>query len=199
MDSNSKLPVTVLFTIALLTGFISIAYTQSVHAMSIDPNGLPGIADNPAFDLLKGKGIKGDTKTTGSAAALSGPKDSNGDKVNKGDIAVPNSLSQAEKGMKFGHLTVKVHTVDSFNQLEPIQSSDFTVSVSGNQQSPDTFPGSESGTDVKVGFGNYQVTEDVPDNSNIGGGHMSIHFSQDCSGTMHNGEDKTCTITNTIR
>ena len=144
MDSNSKLPVTVLFTIALLTGFISVAYTQSVHAMSIDPNGLPGIADNPAFDLLKGKGIKDDTKATGPAA-LSGPKDSNGDKVNKGDIAVPNSLSQAEKGMKFGHLTVKVHTVDSFNQLEPIQSSDFTVSVSGNQQSPDTFSGSESG------------------------------------------------------
>jgi hypothetical protein len=198
MDSNSKLPVTVLFTIALLTGFISVAYTQSVHAMSIDPNGLPGIADNPAFDLLKGKGIKGDTKTTGPAA-LSGPKDSNGDKVNKGDTTVPDSLSQAGKGMKFGHLTVKVHTVDSFNQLEPIQSSDFTVSVSGNQQSPDTFSGSESGTDVKVGFGNYQVTEDVPNNSNTGEGHMSIHFSQDCSGIMHVNEDKTCTITNTIR
>ena len=98
MDSNSKLPVTVLFTIALLTGFISVAYTQSVHAMSIDPNGLPGIADNPAFDLLKGKGIKGDTKTTGSTA-LSGPKDSNGDKVNKGATAVPDSLaSESGKG-----------------------------------------------------------------------------------------------------
>ena len=199
MDSNSKLPVTVLFTIALLTGFISVAYIQSVHALSIDPNGLPGIADNPAFDLLKGKNIKGDTKTTKSAAALSGPKDSNGDIVNKGDTSVPNLLSQAGKGMKFGHLTVKVHTVDSFNQLEPIQSSDFTVSVSGNQQSPDTFSGSESGTDVKVGFGNYQVTEDVPNISNTGDGHMSIHFSQDCSGIMHNSEDKTCTITNAIR
>jgi hypothetical protein len=198
MDSNSKLPVTVLFTIALLTGFIFVAYTQSVHALSINLNGLPGIADNPAFDLLKGNGIKGDTKTTKSAA-LSGPEDSNGDKVNKGDTTVPDSSSQAGKGMKFGHLTVKVHTVDSFNQLEPIQSSDFTVSVNGNQQSPDTFSGSESGTDVKLGFGNYQVTEDVPDNSNTGEGHMSIHFSQDCSGIMHNSEDKTCTITNTIR
>ncbi len=198
MDSNSKLPVTVLFTIALLTGFISVVYTQSIQALSIDPNGLPGIAENPAFDLLKGNGFKGDTKATESAV-LSGPKDSNGDKVNKGDTVIPGSLSLAGKGMKFGHLAVKVHTVDSFNQLEPIQSSDFTVSVSGNQQSPDTFPGSESGTSVKIGFGNYQVTEDIPNNPNTGDGHMSIHFSQDCSGLMHINEDKTCTITNTIR
>jgi hypothetical protein len=198
MDSNIKLPVIVSFTIALLTGFISVAYTQSVHALSIDPNGLPGISENPAFDLLKGNGVKGDTKATESTA-LSGPKDFNRDKGNKGDTVVPGSLSSAGKGMKFGYLTVKVHTVDSFNQLEPIQSSDFTVSVSGNQQSPDTFPGSESGTDVKVGFGNYQVTQDIPNNSNTGEGHMSVHFSQDCSGLMHINDDKTCTITNTIR
>ena len=64
---------------------------------------------------------------------------------------------------------------------------------------PIHFLDQSQGTDVKVGFGNYQVTEDVPDNSNTGEGHMSIHFSQDCSGIMHINEDKTCTITNTIR
>jgi hypothetical protein len=93
-----------------------------------------------------------------------------------------------------------VHTQDFFDQAEgnQIHSSDFTIHVSGNQQSPDTFPGSEEGTDVKVGAGNYQVTEDLPDNPNAGGGHTSTKFSQDCSEVMHNKEDKTCIITNTI-
>jgi hypothetical protein len=40
-----------------------------------------------------------------------------------------------------------------------IQSSDFIVHVSGNQQSPDTFQGSEDGTDVTIGFGSYSVSE----------------------------------------
>jgi hypothetical protein len=72
------------------------------------------------------------------------------------------------------------------------------VHVSGSQQSKDTFSGSETGTDVKVRTGNYQVTEDIPEKHNIADGDMNIHFSQDRSGIMHNNEDKTCKITNTI-
>ena len=37
--------------------------------------------------------------------------------------------------------------------------SDYTIHVDGNNQSPDTFPGSEDGTDVTIGFGSYSVSE----------------------------------------
>jgi hypothetical protein len=76
-----------------------------------------------------------------------------------------------------------------------VQTSDFTVHVSGFQQSPDTFPGSEEVTDVKIGAGNYQVTEEPP---NRALSHIRTTFSQDCSGVIHSNEDKTCTINNTI-
>jgi hypothetical protein len=104
------------------------------------------------------------------------------------------------KDTKFGHLTVIVNTIDLFNLFKQTKSSDFTVNVNGKQQSPDTFPGSESGTKVKVGVGGYQVTEDLPEKiSDIGKGDANVLFSQDCSGIMHNNEDKTCKITNTIQ
>jgi len=56
-----------------------------------------------------------------------------------------------------------------------------------------------NGTDVKVGFGRYQVSEDIPDSPLLQDGHFVAHFSKDCSGVIHPNEVKTCTITNTIR
>ena len=61
--------------------------------------------------------------------------------------------------------------------------------VSGNQQSLDIFPGSESDNEVKAGIWNYQVTEYVPEKHSFEDGDMSIHFSQDCPGIMHNNEE----------
>ena len=80
----------------------------------------------------------------------------------------------------------------------PIRSSDFTIHVSGNHLSPTKFQGSEAGTDVKVGAGNYMVTEDMPDNLSVKNGDVNVHFSQNCLGDIQNNEDKTCTITNTL-
>jgi hypothetical protein len=65
----------------------------------------------------------------------------------------------------------------------------------------DTFPGSETGTDVTLGFGSYQVTEVIPGAgsglSNLNS--YSAQFSTDCSGVIHPGETKTCTITNVFQ
>jgi hypothetical protein len=74
------------------------------------------------------------------------------------------------------------------------KASDFTMHVSGNHQSPDTFPGSETGTDVTLGFGSYQVTEKIP--NTIQDIHITELFSTDCSGVIHPDETKTCTVTN---
>ncbi len=74
-------------------------------------------------------------------------------------------------------------------------SSDFGVSVSGQffDAMPSNFGGSETGTNVKVGIGEYSVTESPPDP------HFDVSYSSDCTGTMRQGEIKVCTITNTYR
>jgi hypothetical protein len=77
------------------------------------------------------------------------------------------------------------------------QASDFIIHVSGNHQSPDTFPGSETGTDITLGFGSYQVTEVPPCNPSTNCQYEAA-LSPDCSGVIHPDETKTCTVTNTF-
>jgi hypothetical protein len=68
--------------------------------------------------------------------------------------------------------------------------------VDGNNQSPDTSPGSEDGTEVTLGFGSYSVSETPsPDVSHH---YAGAQFSEDCKGVIHPGETKTCTFTNTF-
>jgi hypothetical protein len=67
--------------------------------------------------------------------------------------------------------------------------SDFTITVHGNNPSPSSFPGSPSGTAVKLQMGMYSVTETGPS------GYNST-LSGDCSGGMMSVETKNCTITN---
>ena len=69
-------------------------------------------------------------------------------------------------------------------------SGDFTMNVTGTNVTPNDFPGQESpGTTVTLDAGSYSVTETGPF------GYASS-FSADCSGTIANGETKTCTVTN---
>lgn len=101
----------------------------------------------------------------------------------------------------FGHLIVIKHVIN-INCNPAIgcvnaKASDFTIHVSGNHQSPDTFPGSEIGTHVTLGFGRYQVTEEIPQNTVLSQ-HTSTQYSQGCSDVIHPDETKTCTITNTF-
>ena len=67
--------------------------------------------------------------------------------------------------------------------------SDFIITVHGNNPSPSSFPGSSSGTAVKLEMGMYSVTETGPS------GYNST-LSGDCSGGMMSVETKNCTITN---
>ncbi len=68
--------------------------------------------------------------------------------------------------------------------------SDFTLDSSGTDDAPDDFPGEEvPGTTVTLDAGTYHVTETGPSG-------YSASYSADCSGTIANGETKTCTVTN---
>jgi Prealbumin-like fold domain len=67
--------------------------------------------------------------------------------------------------------------------------SDFRITVHGNNPSPSSFPGSSSGTAVKLQMGMYSVTEAGPSSYNS-------TLLGDCSGGMMSVETKNCTIKN---
>ncbi|HEX6701899.1 MAG TPA: hypothetical protein VF101_14325, partial [Gaiellaceae bacterium] len=72
----------------------------------------------------------------------------------------------------------------------PKSANDFTLNVSGSSPSPSSFAGAESpGTTVAINAGSYSVTE---------GAHTGYadSYSSDCTGTLHVGDEKTCTVTN---
>ena len=66
---------------------------------------------------------------------------------------------------------------------------DFTLDSGGANDSPDDFAGSEAGTTVTLDAGSYSVSETGPSG-------YSASYSSDCSGSIANGEEKTCTVTN---
>ena len=66
----------------------------------------------------------------------------------------------------------------------------YTISVFGNNPNPRTFKGSEAGTNVTLGQGNYNAT--APEVSTF----YAEDFSPDCSGVINAGETKRCIITN---
>ncbi len=68
-------------------------------------------------------------------------------------------------------------------------SSDFTMSVTGTNPSPSSFAGDDEGTVVTLDAGQYSVGEDGPSG-------YGASYSEDCSGTIANGESRTCEVTN---
>src|SRR4029078_2442495 len=66
----------------------------------------------------------------------------------------------------------------------------FSLDSGGANDSPDNFAGAESpGTEVTLDGGAYNVTETGPSG-------YPASFSADCSGSIGNGQTKTCTVTN---
>jgi hypothetical protein len=128
-----------------------------------------------------------------------GPQGDTGATGPQGVLGAEGPQGPPGQGVLFGHLIVIKH-VDNRNQspdgVGTAVASDFIIHVSGNHQSPDTFPGSETGTDVTLGFGSYQVTEVAPCQGTLN--CYEAAFSPDCSGVIHPDETKTCTITNTF-
>lgn len=71
------------------------------------------------------------------------------------------------------------------------ESGDFTISVTGGNPSPSSFAGSSLGTDVIIDAGaDYSVSE------TDGPSGYGVSYSVGCEGTMPEGGEATCTITN---
>ncbi|MEK7176833.1 MAG: peptidoglycan-binding protein [Patescibacteria group bacterium] len=90
---------------------------------------------------------------------------------------------------KLPTLTVIKHVVNDDNGTA--EADDFSLIVNGVNANPaGQFPGSEEGTLVILGVGPYGVAE------SIAPGYGVPTFSEDCSGNMALGDEKTCTVTN---
>lgn len=186
MNSNIKLSVIMLYSVSLSIGFISVAYTQSILALSIGSIDLDELYQLPGFDGLQGpKGDKGDPGPQGPA----GPQ---GDRGPQGETGPEGPAGQE---IEKSYLIVKKRIIDTIGGSS---ASDYTIHVNGRNPSPDTFLGSETGTVVTLDFGNYKVTEDPPDMSRFPGNYLDTKYSQDCTGSLFPDEAKTFKITNTI-
>ncbi len=84
------------------------------------------------------------------------------------------------------HLTVIKHVI---NHGGSAVAGDFTMNVAGTNVSSPSFAGAEAGTTVTLNAGSYSADESL--NSNY-----TKTIGANCSGTIANGETKTCTITN---
>ena len=87
------------------------------------------------------------------------------------------------------HLAVIKHVVKDNGGTA--DASDFTMTINGvTATGGNTFPGEEApGTDKVVTAGSYSVTESGP-------AGYDATFSADCTGTIAEGEAKTCTVKN---
>ncbi len=109
---------------------------------------------------------------------------------NCSNLAIPNGGSATctiTNNDQPATLIVKKHVVNSHGGSG--QAGDFTLNVTGGSPSPASFSGSEGGTTVTLNAGSYSVAE-----SALSG--YAASYSTDCSGTITNGETKTCTVTN---
>ncbi len=88
------------------------------------------------------------------------------------------------------HLIVINHINNTGCYAECLSAYNYTISVLGNNPNPRTFKGSEAGTDVTLGQGDYNVT--APEVSTF----YWEDLSPDCSGVINAGEAKRCIITN---
>ncbi len=85
-------------------------------------------------------------------------------------------------------LTVIKHVINDDGGTKV--ASDFTITVTGTNANPATFPGVESpGTHVDIAAGTYNVTEAADSG-------YAATYSADCSGSITDGDIKVCTITN---
>src|SRR3954451_16221333 len=98
MNSYGKFTISILFTVVLSTGFLSIANVQRAHAFPIDFGDLPGFGDDQGLDFFQDhKGDKGDTRATGHQVLdiLKDLKDGKGDTGAQGPAG-----PQGEQGPK---------------------------------------------------------------------------------------------------
>jgi hypothetical protein len=156
-------------------------FTMSV-TNSANPASFPG-AESPGTEVNVNPGSYsvGETGPSGYTASYSAEC--------SGSIALGESKTcTVTNDDNAGTLIVIKHVIND-NGGSAV-AADFTLDAGGTNDSPDNFAGAEApGTTVTLDAGSYNVTESGPSG-------YSASYSADCTGSIANGQTKTCTVTN---
>jgi hypothetical protein len=162
-----------------------------------DNGGTKQISDFPLF--VDGNSVTSGVKNTSTVGShtVSETTDSGYTSTIGGDCAADGSITLAAGDDKSctitnddkpGKLIVIKHVINDNGGTAT--AADFTLDSGGANDSPDNFPGAEApGTEVTLDAGAYNVTETGPSG-------YTASYSADCSGSIANGQTKTCTVTN---
>src|SRR5689334_7998034 len=163
-------------------------FTINVDGNNPSPQSFPGSSSGTSVELNKGRysvtetGPTGYTSnpSSGCSGSISPDQERNCTITNVYNKPVPPPVTT-------GKIIVTKQVVnDGGGNKKP---SDFTINVDGNNPSPQSFPGSSSGTSVELNKGRYSVTETGPT------GYTS-NPSSGCSGSISPDQERNCTITN---
>ena len=162
-----------------------------------DNGGTKQVSDFPLF--VDGNPVTSGVKNTSTAGShtVSETTDAGYTATIGGDCAADGSITLAagdDKSCtitnddKAAKLIVIKHVVNDNGGTAT--AANFSLDSGGANDSPDNFPGAEApGTEVTLDAGAYNVTETGPSG-------YTASFSADCSGSIANGQSKTCTVTN---
>jgi hypothetical protein len=193
---NIKSSIIVLFSVALLTGFISVTYTQPILALSPGDGGHNGRDGDRGDGGHNGRdGDRGD-RGDGGHNGRDGDRGDRGDGGHNGrdgdrgdngrDDDRGNGDDSGTTGQPIGFLNIKKNVVGDNKPA-----SDFRLNIVGNNPSKTAISGSPDGVDVIVGEGYYKVTEQP-----ING--YTATYSEGCEGDINmNPQREFCVVTNT--
>ncbi len=163
-------------------------FTINVDGNNPSPQSFPGSSSGTSVELSNGRysvtetGPSGYTSnpSSGCSGSINPDQERNCTITNVYNKPVPPPVTT-------GKIIVTKQVVnDGGGNKRP---SDFTINVDGNNPSPQSFPGSSSGTSVELSNGRYSVTETGPS------GYTS-NPSSGCSGSINPDQERNCTITN---
>ena len=162
-----------------------------------DNGGTKQVSDFPLF--VDGNSVTSGVKNTSTVGAhtVSETTDSGYTATIGGDCAADGSITLAAgddktctitNNDKPAKLIVIKHVINDNGGTAT--AANFTLDSGGANDTPDNFPGAESpGTEVTLDAGSYNVSETGP-------AGYAASYSAYCSGTIANGQTKTCTVTN---
>ncbi|HKG80152.1 MAG TPA: hypothetical protein VKA78_12050, partial [Pyrinomonadaceae bacterium] len=157
-------------------------FSMTVDDPGTNPASFPG-AEAPGTEVIVDPGAYSVTETGPSGYAQSNSADCTGTlAIGETKTCTVTNDDEAAK------LIVIKHVINDNGGTAT--AANFTLDSGGTNDSPDNFAGAESpGTDVTLDAGSYNVTESGPSG-------YTASYSAYCSGTIANGQTKTCTVTN---
>src|SRR5215213_1430803 len=165
-------------------------FTITVSGNNPTPSSFAGSSSGTTVTLNPGRYSVTENLLSGYTSSMIGDCSGTIDNTGETNECTITNVYQPED--KSAQLIVITNVIDNNNDdSDPIRKpSAFTITVSGNNPTPRSFPGKSGlGVIVNLDPGRYSITEKGPSG-------YTIDYSDGCQGTISAGEAKACIITN---